>query len=604
MADADDSTDDTGSAVVDNPIGGNDDGVVHVQKGMRALGIDGKYNLEKIDLRGIKEAPWVSPTCAACFYKPGPDPDGNQPAIFVVLPQMVICSVFFTYICFTLPVGDACDSSLRKYGEWPTDHMLFWLTGWLQCVIMYLPIPLFGVFLARIGMPMAADSDRAARVKACGEDWPTVFTGLKITAVASLSSIFIAMALARFWTGFPVPFTHLTAGFPGFFVVFVATAIYLETNHENNPRLGRKLGQLVTMQACIFFNIASFAILSALIKTPSVRDYQLFFALGFTVVKSITKQVVTWSLKDDFDNALPLLAFLNINAAVFPKVALPSAVSLTTYFIAAFVDVCLTFWSLKILWGPILKLTRANEKIAKEQAEADEAAAKVETLKDRLRKANGQLMEKQSAAQDAEAKEIEAKLQKAFEEYAKEQQDVEQAKLEKEHTRSTLDLGGLATEAILVKEGRREGETQDEFEARIGVDVDGDGDTAGVADVVLSGAELRDAEQKEFKVVRLILEEGTEVLIPLLVVFTELFLYFGWNGQAVPTLVALSAEDFARSTILKLVSALIQIATCGVAAFCVNNLCDHVTSALSAFTTQASLLILPLASWDMCRPCL
>ena len=604
MADADDSTDDTGSAVVDNPISGNDDGVVHVQKGMRALGVDGKYNLEKIDLRGIKEAPWVSPTCAACFYKPGPDPDGNQPAILVVLPQMVICSVFFTYICFTLPVGDACDSSLRKYGEWPTDHMLFWLTGWLQCVIMYLPIPLFGVFLARIGMPMAADSDRAARVKACGEDWPTVFTGLKITAVASLSSIFIAMALARFWTGFPVPFTHLTAGFPGFFVVFVATAIYLETNHENNPRLGRKLGQLVTMQACIFFNIASFAILSALIKTPSVRDYQLFFALGFTVVKSITKQVVTWSLKDDFDNALPLLAFLNINAAVFPKVALPSAVSLTTYFIAAFVDVCLTFWSLKILWGPILKLTRANDKIAKEQAEADEAAAKVETLKDRLRKANAQLMEKQSAAQDAEAKEIEAKLQKAFEEYAKEQQDVEQAKLEKEHTRSTLDLGGLATEAILVKEGRREGETQDEFEARIGVDVDGDGDTAGVADVVLSGAELRDAEQKEFKVVRLILEEGTEVLIPLLVVFTELFLYFGWNGQAVPTLVALSAEDFARSTILKLVSALIQIATCGFAAFCVNNLCDHVTSALSAFTTQASVLILPLASWDVCRPCL
>ena len=322
------------------------------------------------------------------------------------------------------------------------------------------------------------------------------------------------------------------------------------------------------------------------------------------MVKSITKQVVTWSLKDDFDNALPLLAFLNINAAVFPKVALPSAVSLTTYFIAAFVDVCLTFWSLKILWGPILKLTRANEKIAKEQAEADEAAAKVETLKDRLRKANAQLMEKQSAAQDAEAKEIEAKLQKAFEEYAKEQQDVEQAKLEKEHTRSTLDLGGLATEAILVKEGRREGETQDEFEARIGVDVDGDGDTAGVADVVLSGAELRDAEQKEFKVVRLILEEGTEVLIPLLVVFTELFLYFGWNGQAVPTLVALSAEDFARSTILKLVSALIQIVTCGVAAFCVNNLCDHVTSALSAFTTQASVLILPLASWDVCRPCL
>ena len=103
---------------------------------------------------------------------------------------------------------------------------------------------------------------------------------------------------------------------------------------------------------------------------------------------------------------------------------------------------------------------------------------------------------------------------------------------------------------------------------------------------------------------RLILEEGTEVLIPLLVVFTELFLYFGWNGQAVPTLVALSAEDFARSTILKLVSALIQIMTCGFAAFCVNNLCVHVTSALSKYTSQASVRIVPLASWGVCRPCL
>eukprot|EP01043_Picozoa_sp_COSAG02_P098639 COSAG02_NODE_34779_length_478_cov_0.947230_1_plen_124_part_01 len=124
MTNEDYGKDDASSVAVDNPLGDNADGVVHVQKGMRALGIDGRYNLEKIDLRGIKEAPWVSPTCAACFYKPGPDPDGNQPAILVVLPQMVICSVFFTYICFTLPVGDACDSSLRKYGEWPTDHML------------------------------------------------------------------------------------------------------------------------------------------------------------------------------------------------------------------------------------------------------------------------------------------------------------------------------------------------------------------------------------------------------------------------------------------------------------------------------------------------
>ena len=92
----DDSKED--SVQVDNPLNANDDGRILVQKGMRALGIDGKYNLEKIDLRGIHPAPWVSSTCAACFYKPGPDPDGNQPAILVVVPQMVICSVVFPYI--------------------------------------------------------------------------------------------------------------------------------------------------------------------------------------------------------------------------------------------------------------------------------------------------------------------------------------------------------------------------------------------------------------------------------------------------------------------------------------------------------------------------
>ena len=596
-----------GADTIVNPLEGVESetqaGPQKVHRGMRALGVDGRYNLEKIDLRGIHAAPWVSPTWAACFYKPGPDPDGNQPAILVVFPQLIVCSVVFTYLCFSLPVGDGCDSSLRKHGEWPTDHMLFWLTGWLQCVIMFLPIPLFGVFLARIGMPIDADSDRAARVKACGEDWATFLTGLKITAVASLSSVLLAMALARYWTGFPVPFTHLTAGFPGFFVVFFATALYLEANHEDNPRLGAKLCQLVTMQSCIFFNIASFAILSALIKTPSLSNHQLVFALGFTLVKAITKKVVTFSLKDEFDNAVPLLTFLNINAAVFPSVALPSAVSLSTYFTAAFVDVCLTFWSLNILWGPIMKLTRANDKLAKEQSEADEAAAKVETLKQRLQKANEELKREQSAAQDATAKEIEAKLQRALEEYEKERQDVDDAQLSAQKIKHKHDLGGLATEAIVVKQGRKEGETQDEFEARIGVDVDGDGNVAGVHDVNLTGAELADAEEKEFKVVLTILREGTEVLVPLLVVLTELFLYFGWNGQAVPTLMALSSDEFARSTFLKLASVGIQIGTCVFAAFCVNNLCVPFTPALLSTTTFCSAVARPVGTCGMCCLC-
>ena len=432
----------------DNAYGGGDKGLTKVKVGMRALGVDERYNIEKLDLRGVKKAPWISDTCKACFYKPGPDPDGNQPAILVLFPQFVGVSVFFTYICFALPVDDACDTaSTRGMGEWPSDHWLFYITGWLQCVLMFLPIPLFGVFLARIGMPMAADSNREAQVMACGEDWPTFLLGLKITAGTSFVSIALAVGLARFWTGFPVPFTHLSAGFPGFFAVFVATAYYLFNDGEDNPRLPTKMVQLVTMQACVFFNISCFSVLSALIKSSNdpaspVYGYALLFTLLFTVVKSTSKFIVTWALKSDFDNALPLLAFLNINAAVFPKVALPSSVSIPVYFAAAFVDVAMTFWGLKILWLPVIRLTKAQKAIDKEQSEADEAGMQVKKLKDRLKEAKENIKEEEAAAFD----QLEAKLQEAEAKRQKEDQDVDEARAFKDREKSVHDLGGLAAE--------------------------------------------------------------------------------------------------------------------------------------------------------------
>ena len=565
--------------VVDNPMQSVDDdndepGAAAPQK-MRALGVDARYNVEKLDLRGIPRAPWVSQSLGHCFSQPGPDPDGNQPAIFVIFPQMVFLSIVLTYSCFTLPVGDACDPDGKKYGEWPSDHYLFYITGWMQCVLMFAPIPLFGVFLGRIGMPMKAGSDRAAQVKACGEDSATFLTAIKITGVTSFVSIMLAVLLARAWTGFPVPFTHLTAGFPGFFAVFAVTVLYLAGSEENFQRLGYKMAQLATLQVCVFFNIGSFSVLSALIKSPSMVDYQLYFALSFTIVKSMSKFIVTYSLKSDFDNALPLLAFLNINAAVFPKVALPSAVSVQTYFTAAFVDVLMTIWGLRILWYPVLKLSQGQKAIDKEQSEADAAAAKVLTLKERLAKANLELKDTQAQAQDTQAALLKKKLAEAESEAADEASDVTDAKQDLEATRSRVDLGRLATEALAVKSDRLEGETDEEFEARTGIDLDGDGDAAGVDNVLLEGAAMKDAQDKEFKVVMTILEQGTDVLIPLLVVATECFLYYGWNGDAVPTLVALTPDEFARSTLLKSISMFIQIATAMFSAFCVNNLCVH-----------------------------
>ena len=59
----------------------------------------------------------------------------------------------------------------------------------------------------------------------------------------------------------------------------------------------------------------------------------------------------------------------------------------------------------------------------------------------------------------------------------------------------------------------------------------------------LTKEELKDVSDKQFKIVLLIVEEGAEVLIPLLVTLTEFFLYFGWNRNAVPTLASMPLED-------------------------------------------------------------
>ena len=58
------------------------------------------------------------------------------------------------------------------------------------------------------------------------------------------------------------------------------------------------------------------AILSAFIKSEAWSDYQLLFALSFTVVKMITKNTLVFALKEDFDNCLPLVAFLNIDEVI------------------------------------------------------------------------------------------------------------------------------------------------------------------------------------------------------------------------------------------------------------------------------------------------
>ena len=426
---SDDAEEEQGSKVVSNPLNPEPESEPAEQQ-RRNLGKD-RYGVAKLDMRSIQDTNLCPSEIGECCTVPGickrqddvntPIHERPMPAVTVLFPQFVFFSALFTWSCFLLPVGPAScdcvdqsdpdsdcplDDDLKKLGEWPTDHLLFYLTGWVQCTLMYLPVPMFGIFLSRIGSSDGTAKGESNPVNQ-GEDRASFLKSVSITASVSIFTIVLAMSEAAFWTGFPVPFTHLTAGFPGFFLVFFVVAVSLWRNEEDTPRIGLKMFQLFTMQFLIFFNIFMFSILSAFIKSEAWSDYQLLFALSFTVVKMITKNTLVFALKEDFDNCLPLVAFLNINAAVFPKVILPSAVSLTTYFTAAALDVFLTvrsnspptfsvhgwlvaqgsraclgqFVGLRMLWWPVLKIGWAQDEVDKEAAEAIEARTRVQRLK-------------------------------------------------------------------------------------------------------------------------------------------------------------------------------------------------------------------------------
>ena len=80
-------------------------------------------------------------------------------------------------------------------------------------------------------------------------------------------------------------------------------------------------------------------------------------------------------------------------------------------------------------------------------------------------------------------------LEQAVKDQEKEEADVEEAEERKESVRKLVDLGGMASEANLVKSAKRlDGETHDEYEARTGIDLDGDGDVGGVRAAALVAA--------------------------------------------------------------------------------------------------------------------
>ena len=75
----------------------------------------------------------------------------------------------------------------------------------------------------------------------------------------------------------------------------------------------------------------------------------------------------------------------------------------------------------------------------------------------------------------------------------------------------------------------------------------------------------------EFAIVTMVVEEGTELVIPLLISMVECFLYFGYNSHAIPSVSSLSGEEFATSLGFKLGLFVVQLGTFRVFRMLVDN---------------------------------
>jgi hypothetical protein len=80
---------------------------------------------------------------------------------------------------------------------------------------------------------------------------------------------------------------------------------------------------------------------------------------------------------------------------------------------------------------------------------------------------------------------------------------------------------------------------------------------------------------QEFQIIMTLITEFFEIMVPALVLVLEMFLYFGYNTNVVPT--KQSADVFLKSSISKLLYIALQICTFGLIRVIVNN-CSELAS--------------------------
>eukprot|EP01051_Picozoa_sp_SAG22_P004944 SAG22_NODE_280_length_13084_cov_3.480209_9_plen_656_part_00 len=496
-----------------------------------------------------------------------------------------------TLTAFLIPVPDACDGN-QPVGEWPSDQILFYVSVLPGVIVMFAPIPLFAYVMTD---NFHHEGQKGRNEKSIAQGLASSFGLASVTAVLTL-------ALCAMWAygyfGFPAPFTQVLGGMPGYFMTYTATVFLIAAttdNVESHKVLAVDMSKILVCLYIIFQNVVLFSLLAAMIKNQP--QYATLFAVAFNVVrpapmpcahrsasrclaaanlcsfvavlqvKFIAKSAIRFTFKSDFDKIIPFHMYVCMNCAVMPACLLPSAVSFTTLILVWFIDMSLLFFSLKGMWIPAVKvyftdrtlqkerarLDESDKELAKEQADVDQAEANLAKQKETLEKEKADLQEATAAADTSGDADAKARVQKeaAEVEAAQRQYDEKMAELKKE--KAELDV------ALTNEEEERAIELQAEAAEAAELAKKDEAFTA------------ENVKETEFTLLLLITDEMIEFVVPFGVTALEVFLYFGWNPNAVPLISGMEFDAFLESTLAKLTVGFLHVITCWMARNIINS---------------------------------
>eukprot|EP01051_Picozoa_sp_SAG22_P009867 SAG22_NODE_854_length_6847_cov_3.834469_3_plen_696_part_00 len=520
--------------------------------------------------------------------------------------------LLLTLSSFVIPVGDACGDDNPVKGEWPTSQLSFYISILPGIIVLFMPVPIFAYIMTdNFHHHYFPNHRHNAR------DEQTIQEGLLWSLALVVPMAILTMLFLMLWsvlvTGFPVPFTTVLGGFPGYILTFFFTIVLIEKTTGKDTDIFTlstmtALFKIAVTLAIIVMNTFLYTLLASL--TKSHPEYANLWVLLFGAVKGLAGTLLKVAFRKDFDKIIPFAIYVGMNTAVFPAVLLPSVVSIGSYVLVWILDALVLAISLRHLWVPVFKvwlskyeiekdlefIEAAEKKLAKEEREkvqAERALAdedkKIEEMESQRRARVKRKLQKIQHSFTASKFEQEMKVMEYLDDEAKRNELEQKHHIDLDGDGDTGVMGMSATERSEEYRLAEEKRKQDEAATNL-IKEQHELDEARKVAAVAQKMEEEDEEeerrrimakerlfsadhvmQTEFTILLTIIAEMTEFVVPLGVCVLECFLYFGWNPNAVPTLGALSPSDFLASMGAKLFIAFLQMGSCLVGRWIIDN---------------------------------